>query len=1070
MPWCCVCISLYAASGGNTRQTPVAALHEVTVNAPLLEGRDIQFKRLNSTGLSQTRVAQIAQDDQGFIWFGTQDGLNRYDGYRFKVFKHDPDHQNSLSGVYIYSLFKDRSGTIWVGSDQFLDRFDPMTESFTRYRVDEDSRHPTAVNFEHIDQDNAGKIWLSTRNGLYGLDPVTRRVVHYRHDPSDSSSLSDNDVKMAGEDRQGNFWVATSSGLDRFNRVSGKVVLHIPLGESGMGLWFHEDRFGVFWVIYGSDGRLAILDRSANRVSPFRMKIANRSMPVTGPFFAMLEDQRGTMWFGTSGAGVLKFDRQRNQFSSYSLRPGDPDSLADTRVTTLFEDREGNIWTGLHQAEPNFFSADQPPFQKFTFKAGNPDSLGSALVSVIYPDRNGNLWIGADRSIKYLDRNTGRYSTFPLIHGTEVLSIVENQPNVLWLGTGGQGLKCYNQKTGKLTTYRHTANPSSIDSEFIDKMAKDQNGILWLATWGGLSRFDPRTERFTNYKPDVDSRGVNYHAISTGQTGVVWLGSNLGVHRFETATGHFTAFQHDPDNPASLSDNRVNTIYRSRNGGLWVGTQNGLDQFDPKGTQFKHFTERDGMAGNVVSCILEDNAGRLWMSTNRGVSQFNPVSHQFKNYTFADGLPGPDLTGWGACAKSDSGEMFFGGFSGATAFYPDKVIENTYVPSTVLTDFRLFGASVSLSPGTPLKTSITHANSVTLSRGQNIFSIEFSALSYRNPAMNRYRYRLEGLQNEWSEVGSDQRLATYTTLPAGTYTFRVQGATSHRTWSEPGAVLRIEILPPWWATWSFEASCSAFVLALVWSGYRFRVHQLAQEYNHRLDERVGERTRIARELHDTLLQGFQGLMFRLQAVRDLLPDQPRQAIPVLETALERGDNAIIEARNAVQGLRASSALHNDLAEGITAIADELENRYCAADRTSVFHLLTKGRPQRLDPLLQDEIYQIAREALSNAFEHAHARNIEAEIIYGETSLVLRFRDDGCGIDAAILRQGYRSGHWGLPGIRERTERLRGALELWSQPAAGTEIAITFPASLSFGRLSVKRGLRLPARSKEDCRI
>jgi signal transduction histidine kinase/streptogramin lyase len=873
---------------------------------------------------------------------------------------------------------------------------------------------------------------------------------------------------MAGEDRHGNFWVATSSALDRFDRVTGKVLLHIPLGDSGMGLWFHEDRYGVFWVIYGADGKLAVLDRNANRLSSYRIKAANGSLPSTGPFYTMLEDRQGTMWFGTGGTGVLKFDREHNQFISYSMRPGASDSLADTRVTTLFQDREGNIWTGLHQAEPNFFSADPAPFEKFTFEPGNPDSLGSALVSVIYPDRNGSVWIGTDRSIQYLDRKTGRYSRFSLIHGNEVLSMVEERPDVLWFGTAGQGLKSYNRKTGKLKTYRHDANPFSIDSDFIDKMAKDRDGILWLATWDGLSRFDPQTERFTNYKPDVDSRGLNYHAIATAEEGVVWLGSNLGLHRFQTASGHFTVFQHDPGNRDSLSDNRVNTIHQSRDGGLWVGTQNGLDKFDPQSARFRHFSERDGMAGNVVSCILEDDAGQLWMSTNRGVSQFNPVLHQFKNYTFADGLPGPDLTGWGACAKSKSGEMFFGGFSGATAFYPEKVTQNSYVPPTVLTDFRLFGSAVSLSPGSPLKTSITHASSVTLSPAQNIFSIEFSALSYSNPAMNRYRYKLDGLQRQWSEVGSDQRLATYTTLPAGTYTFRVQGATSHRTWSEPGAVLRIEILPAWWATWSFETSCFVLVLILIWSGYRYRVHQLTQEYNLRFDERVGERTRIARELHDTLLQGFQGLMFRLQAVRDLLPEHPQRAIPVLDTALGRGDDVIIEARNTVQGLRSSSAVHNDLAQGITSIADELENRYRTGGSVAGFRLLTEGRPQRLDPILQDEIYQIAREALSNAFEHAHARNIEAEVIYGEASLVLRFRDDGCGIDAGILRQGYRSGHWGLPGIRERTERLGGRVELWSQPAAGTEIAITLPSSFSFGRSSTKRGLRSSRRSKEVC--
>ncbi|MDT7813945.1 MAG: hypothetical protein QOJ42_3861, partial [Acidobacteriaceae bacterium] len=347
-------------------------------------------------------------------------------------------------------------------------------------------------------------------------------------------------------------------------------------------------------------------------------------------------------------------------------------------------------------------------------------------------------------------------------------------------------------------------------------------------------RFDPLTQRFTTYKPDPKTRGLNYYAIAEDPQGNLWLGGTLGLHRFDPNTGQFTVYSHKFDDPHSLSDNRVAAVYFDRAGSMWVGTQNGLDKFDPGTRTFAVYSERDGMGGNVVSCILEDQRGLLWMSTNKGVSSFDPRTQKFSNYTVADGLPGPDLTGWGACFKSAAGEMFFAGFSGVTAFFPDQaaadsVVANAFVPPIVLTDLRLFGRPVTLSPGSPLKKAVNYTDTITLSHSQNIFSIGFSALSYFNAATNRYRYMLDGLDQKWNEVGSDQRLASYTTLPTGTYMFHVQGASRRGPWSEPGAQLRIQILPPWWNTWWFRALCATACLALLWGLYRVRIQQLRRQ-------------------------------------------------------------------------------------------------------------------------------------------------------------------------------------------------------------------------------------------------
>jgi signal transduction histidine kinase len=401
--------------------------------------------------------------------------------------------------------------------------------------------------------------------------------------------------------------------------------------------------------------------------------------------------------------------------------------------------------------------------------------------------------------------------------------------------------------------------------------------------------------------------------------------------------------------------------------------------------------------------------------------------------------------------------MFFGGFSGATAFFPDQVVGSSYAaPPVVLTDFRLSGNPVKIGSGSPLHRSISYVRDLVLTHQQNIFSLTFAALSYSGSETNRYRYKLEDLERDWNEVGSDRRQATYTTLPAGKYTFRVQGATSGGPWSAPGVAVRIEILPPWWGTWWFLAACVAAFLVLLWALYQYRLYQIAQEFNLRVEERVNERIRIARELHDTLLQSFHGLLFRFQAARNMLSRQPEEAIQVLDNAITRAEEAIAEGRDAIQGLRPEPATARDLAQLLTAMgqefaAEEDGSSPDAKHHSPAFRMTEEGAPQALSPILQDEVYRIARELLRNAFQHAGAHQIEAEIRYDEARFRLRIRDDGKGIDLKVLRDGGRAGHWGLPGMRERAKQIGARLDFWSEAGAGTEVELNIPASVAYAK-------------------
>jgi len=1014
-----------------------------TIRLPVIDGKDLQFTRLSTRqGLSQTRALQIVQDDRGFMWFGTQYGLNRYDGYTFKVFKHAPGRPDSLSSVYIYSLFKDRAGTLWVGCEQFLDRFDPTTESFAHFPLNiEDPTAPPAP-VVHISEDRAGLLWLATGRGLKRFDPTTGRMARYRHDPSDPESLSSDDVKSTGEDTTGTLWVASGNSLEAFDRETGKVTRRVVLGEPVRELSFHEDRFGVFWIIYnpnGGDGGLAVLDRKANTVTRYAFDEENPSADLTG-VYDMLKSRDGSLWFATMGAGLLKFDREHRRFVRYRNDPSDIESLAEDRAISLFEDREGNIWAGLHAKEPNYFANKRPLFERVAPERHNPDSLGESMVNGIYVDRQGVLWLGTSGALSRVDRNTGRY-TFYRSPGpgvsNDVLTIVEDGSGTLWVGTLS-GLHRFDRNAGWLRTYRHDpADPSSLSNDIVTRLLIDRTGTLWVATFGGLNRFDAKRDRFTVY------RTGSYTALAEDQQGALWLASNTsGLHRFNPETGRFTAYQHSVADPGTLSDNRVNSAYVDRSGAIWVGTQNGLNRFDPLAGTFTVYDERGGLPANAVSCILEDSRADLWMSTNRGLSRFDVAKRKFQNYSTADGLPGSDLTGWGTCYKSPDGEMFFGGFGGATAFYPDRVLDSPYVPPTVLTDFRLSGHPVEVGQGSPLEKSITYAAGLTLSHRQNIFSLEFSALSYFSPATNRYRYMLEGLETGWNEVGADRRVVSYTTLPAGVYTFRVQGATSRGAWGEPGAALRIEILPPWWRTWWFTATCAVVMLLSLRFAYAYRLRQIARRFNELMEERVEERTRIARELHDTLLQGFISASMQLHVAADQLPAHSPAKTDV-GRVLQLMAQVTDEGRNVVGGLRSPSSSAGDLEQVLSVIQQE----YAAQSHVD-YRVTIEGRSRPLNPVIRDEVYRIGREAVVNAFRHSAASSIEVALEYAPNHLRMCVRDNGRGIDPQVVGEGSQQ-HWGLSGMRERADRMGARFKVWTRAAAGTEVELSVPGQVAF---------------------
>jgi signal transduction histidine kinase/ligand-binding sensor domain-containing protein len=1040
------------------------------VKLSVSEGNDIFFSHLTwKDGLSPGSIGQILQDDRGFLWIRSA-VLDRYDGNEFKSYRRDAAHPNNPAGSALHHVVIDPAGALWVTSNESLDRFDLTTETSTRFAIDRDGLHSVRQP-QHVLQDRAGILWLATATGLHRLDPATGEFRHYAHDPADPDSLASSQVTSTYEDPHGTLWVLTLAGLDAFDRRTEKVTERIrfslPDGRALNNAL--EDRSGVLWITYVSGNGLASWDRRTRRLTRYSFKDREPPASQLSGVAGIHEDADRYLWLATYGSGLVRIDPNRRSAVQYRHSPLQANGISDNQLGAVFEDREGNIWVGTGTGRLNRFRRKPLPFTRYPYEAGNPESLLIPAISSVYADSQDNIWVGHVSGLTRIDGKSGKYSWFSTagsaprnLSNTFVTSIVEDHSGYLWFGTYGGGLNRYDPRTGRFVAFRHhPGDPHSLSHDIVYSLMVDRNGTLWVGTADGLNRCDdPVTGRFRPWKVDRASGSPQeVPAIIEGPDGVVWLVSQT-LQRFDPATERFTAYRFDLSGPGrvdrlssttlvALATKTVNSFLAiDQSGVLWAGTPNGLLRFDRDREQFEIYGEREGLSGSSVLGILEDRHGNLWVGTDGGLSQFNPATKTFTNYYENDGLASHAFEGFPAAFRSRRGQMFFGSTSGLTSFWPDQIVESRTVPPVVFTEFLLRNVPVSPAARSVLAQSITYTPSLTLSHDQNMFSFEFAALSYVDPQRNQYRYMLEPLDRSWHRVDAQRRIATFTTLPAGQYTLRVQGSNNRGVWNEDGLTLSLEVLPPWWGTTWFRTACVGMLLALLWAGYQLRLRQLHHQFDMTLEARVGERTRIARELHDTLLQGFHGLLLRFQTASYLLPERPADAKRELDGAIEYAAKAITEGRDAVQGLRSSTVEGNDLAAAIRTLGDELATG-ATGHSTPAFRVGVEGHPRDLRPIVRDEIYKIAGEALRNSFRHADARQIEAELRYDDKEFRLRVRDDGKGIDQKVLAAQGIEGHYGLRGMSERAALIGGTVSVWSEVGAGTEVELRISNSAVF---------------------
>jgi signal transduction histidine kinase/ligand-binding sensor domain-containing protein len=1023
--------------------------------------RDLKFIHLTTNdGLSQGYVVAILQDRRGFMWFATRDGLNRYDGYNFVVYKNDPNDPGSLSSNFLQDLMEDDEGNLWVATSTGVNRFDPRTERCTRYLHDPDNRDTLGgASVKSVVQDGHGYLWFGTEDsGLDRLDPRRGTFTHYR---DDSEGRFVGRITQVIEDGHGDIWFTGERGLFHVDQRNGRVTRRPPAGNALSADSVYEDAAGDLWLLANSPvAGLVKYDRRAERLTSYPLaQHASGALASTtsgGSLNGILAaDGEDGLWVPSS-EGLSYFDRRARRFTHrFRHDEVNPHSLDSNAIFSVYQDRGGVLWVGTENAGLNILNFRQRQFVHHMHRPADPSSFSPGRVKAILQNHDGVVWVGLfPRALDRLDRKTGQIIHYlpregnekTLGPGTNVNSIYRDPAGHLWVGGGGSGLDRFDERSGRFKHYRHDAgDPNSLISNNVYTIYGDRSGQMWLGLEGGISRFDPATDGFVNYPvPDNPaSLPSTVWVIHQDRSGALWAGTWGGVLiRFDEKAKSFVRYAPDSRDPGKLNGGGINTIHEDRSGTLWVGTFDGLYRYNRQNETFTRYTESQGLPSSTIRCILEDGVGRLWLSTQNGISRFDPQRGTFRNYDVSDGLQSNEFSS--GCYQGSDGEIFFGGSNGFNAFFPENVRDNPYVPPVVITSFKIFNKPVPIGGKSVLQKSIPYIDSLTLSYRASVFSFEFAALSYANSHKNRYRYKLQNFDPGWTEVGSKQRLATYTNLDPGKYVFRVEGSNSDGVWNEEGVSLSILITPPWWRTNWFRAICAVAVLALLWGAYEVRVRQLHHEFDMTLEARVGERTRIARDLHDTLLQSFHGILLHLQILSNELPGgTPKERV---ESVIDQAEQAIVEGRDAVKGLRTSTVERNDLALTIRTLGEELA---ASNSRRPDFTVQVEGAPRNLHPTLRDEVYRIVGEAMRNAFRHAAAQRIEVEIHYDERQFRLRVRDNGKGIDHKLISDDGREDHFGLRGMRERAKLLGGKLTVWSELNSGTEVELSIPATLAY---------------------
>lgn len=942
-------------------------------------------------GLSQNAVLTIAQDVQGFLWLGTEDGLNKYDGYQFTVHKHDSEDATSLADNFISVLYLDRTGELWVGTRSGLDRYDRTTGRFVHYPVESEGLNGLmGAWILSLYEDQEGTLWIGTQGGgLFSLDRETDEFNQFQMEVQDPASASDASIRVIFEDSSANLWVGTQGGLHLLDRGSGTLTTFSEGLISRSELLKNisvimEDRHGNIWIGTEENGAVRY-DPKTKNIVVLRNRPDNKKSLSHDRVRSIYESSDGNLWIGTqNGLNLLPSDLTDAayldlDFQHFYHDPYDPSSIGSSAVWSIFEDRSGILWFGTWGGGLSKYNRATDRFKLYQHNPANPDTLSDNMVWSILEDSSGRLWIGTlNGGLDMLNRDTNEIVHFRHEEGSldsilsdDVRALYEDEKGSIWIGTAG-GLSMYDPENYSFRHFKHDPeDQASLSGDRVNMLEPSSDGKLWVGTrYDGLNLFDPRSGESVRYRHDPDNPSSlgddRIWALYEDSHGALWVGTLDGISVLRPGAEDFIRFHHDPENPSSLGSNSIFAFFEDPSGSMWVGTWGGgLDRYDHETGKFEHFTEEDGLPNDTIYGIQADDQGNLWMSTNRGLATLDLSTLQFQDFDKQDGLQDHEFN-VGAHHKSPSGELYFGGIGGFNAFYPAEIVKNPHVPPIVITAFYKFNE--------PLLKDLDQDQYIELDHQDDFIAFEFAALDFYSPKNNQYAYMLEGFDEEWVEAGS-RRYVSYTNLDGGDYIFRVRGSNSDGVWNEAGAAVALRIQPPVWEMPVFQIGI-ILVLAVAALGiYRYRIHAVetrSLELERVVQQRTAEIEARRQEL-DALYRADGELIRNLEA-EQVFKAIVNIAVDIL--AVESGMLAYRDQESGAFVVRATQGLDPQAQELLTSSLKE----------TDISWILESESPVVIQDVSTDP--RVKTQLLTNLGIQAsmHAQIRGEETIYGLLSV------------------------------------------------------------------------------------
>ncbi len=837
-------------------------------NFVFAQNSNVKFLNIGSNdGLSQNTVRCTFQDKNGFIWLGTMDGLNKYDGYNFTVYKKDPGDPNSLSSNDIKSIAEDADGKLWLATwEGGVNVFDPKFNQFYHYRAGTKSSTTGAISSDYIEcifVDSDNNVWIGTASsGLDFYDAKKKQFSHYAAAGNRPGGLTGNSISHIYEDKNRNIWIGTTTGLnlyDKKTRTFRNFTQAIPQTNSAPYnkiKFVFEDSHRNFWVgTYG--GGLSQLDRKSGVLSPFKRKELSNDV-----LLSIAEDNLGNLWIGTENDGLTLFNPQKDTFTHFRANDNDKTSISSNTINSVLKDRQGNIWMGTLNGGVNVVNPEAGKFNHYRHRQGT-NSLSNNIVNFIYEDAKNLLWIGTDGGgLDRFDRSKNEFRNYKhlknnqnSIAGDYVLTVAEDKNHDLWIGTWGEGITVFNPEKNN---YRHYVNdpqnPKSVNSNYAFYLFKDSQEQLWVGTYGGgLDRYNPSDHSFTHFVNDPKnpaSLSGNYIlTIQESRSGQLLIGTDGGgLSMMDKKTGKFRSFKHT-ESTNSLSNNSVTCIWEDAQGNLWLGTNYGMNRLDPKTGEIAQWYTGNGLPSDVITGLLSDESGNLWISTTKGISKYNIARNTFENFGITDGLQGNEFKA--ARCLSRNGKMYLGGFNGFNEFDPKDTHTSTTELPVLFTSFQIFNKEVPVRKNdSPLTESINTAREIVLSYAESVITFEFAALNYINKEKVNYAYMLEGFDKEWSRIGSKNNV-TYTNLDAGEYLLRVKTVANNGELSANSAEIVLIVTPPFWKTWWFRLLILVTIVGVILLIFYQRLASVEQQ-NRQLEQVVTARTRELKEANEDL--------------------------------------------------------------------------------------------------------------------------------------------------------------------------------------------------------------------------